>query len=144
MERDQTRNHIEEAHRGYEALHNRANSPTGGSAASPGDYVDASIVEVLHHLVHAVDEIETRVTRLDGPMFPKLNERISPIVRRNSERVRGVLHRTRTAIGSKLPGFRREQPAPGGASLQIGYEVAELRNEVRSLREAMEALARKN
>jgi len=133
MNQNEARIHIEEAHRAYDELRSRDLK----EVASP------DLIQLIHSLIHALDAIEKRVTRLDGPMFPRISERVNPIVKREGDRIRGVLGRVWGAVSRRMPRFRREQPALAGTTLQIGHEVTELREEVRSLRQAMEAMARK-
>ena len=143
MNKNEARAHIDDAHRGYESWQRGVRGRQPDSTADGGVPAELVVAEVLHHLIHAVDTIEKRLSRLDGPMFPKLNAKVSPLVERNRERISHVFRRAQTAVGGKLPHLKRKQSALEGETLLIGHEVTELRDEVRSLREAMEALARK-
>jgi hypothetical protein len=132
MDPNEARAHIQEAHRTFDELRCR----------DPKELASPELMELIHPLIHALDAVEKRVTRLDAPMFPRVSEKVNPIVKRQGERIRGVLGRLWGAVSRRVP-FRREQPALAGATLQIGHEVTELKEEVRSLRQAMEAMARK-
>ena len=133
MDPHEARTQIEEAHRTYDELRSRDLKEIG----------IPDLMQLIHSLIHALDAVEKRVTRLDGPMFPRISERVNPIVKRQGTRIRGVLGQVWGAISRRMPHFRREEPALAGTTLQIGHDVTELREEVRSLRQAMEAMARK-
>ena len=133
MHPNEARSHIEEAHRAYDELSSRDRK----------EVASADLMQLIHPLIHALDAVEKRVTRLDGPMFPRISERVNPIVKRQGTRIRGLLGRMWGAVSRRMPHFRRDEPALAGTTLQIGHDVTELREEVRSLREAMEAMVRK-
>jgi hypothetical protein len=133
MHPNEARSHIEEAHRAYDDLRSR----------DPKEVASPDLIELIHPLIHALDAVEKRVTRLDGPMFPRISERVNPIVKRQGTHIWGVLGRVWGAISRRMPHFRRDEPALAGTTLQIGHDVTELREEVRSLRQAMEAIVQK-
>jgi hypothetical protein len=133
MDPNEARTYIEEAHRAYDDLR----SHDLKEVASP------DLMQLIHPLIHALDAVEKRVTPLDGPMFPRISERVNPIAKRQGDRIRRVLGGVWGAVSRRMPHFRRDEPALAGTTLQIGHDVTELREEVRSLRQAMEAMARK-
>lgn len=141
MKREAIRRYIEDAHNKHEALRT-----TLKAASPPATQEEArfrqSLDDILHSLIHALDLIEKRVDELDSPLIPDLSPYVPETLKKQAGRMGALAQRAgarassmRQSIAKRL---RRARPAG-----ELQNEVAELKGEVHSIREAMETLLRR-
>jgi len=141
VKREAIRRYIEDAHNKHEALRTTLNA-----ASPPATQEEArfrqSLDDILHSLIHALDLIEKRVDELDSPLIPDLSPYVPETLKKQAGRMGALAQRAgarassmRQSIAKRL---RRARPAG-----ELQNEVAELKGEVHSIREAMETLLRR-
>ncbi len=148
MKREAIRSYIEDAHNKHEALRTALKAASLPATAAEEARFRQTLDDILHSLIHAVDLLEKRVDQLDAPLIPDISPYVPETVKKQAGRLGALAQRAGTRASSmrrSIAGrLRRSRPAaaspvPG----ELQNQVAELRGEVHSIREAMDTLLRR-
>ena len=145
MSHDKIRDYIDQAHLEFDRL--KESQTSSGTAQ---DHFNQAILETLHKVIHALDSIERRVGTMRQPAPSKIATVAGPVVKREAERARALLERGRGRVlrfqrrlSRSVASLRRTDDTAEQPPEELQREIAELRGDVRSVRDAMEALAKR-
>jgi len=142
---DKTRSYIDKAHLEFERL--KQSQSASGTAQ---DGFNQGVLETLHQLIHALDSIEKRLAPVREPVPQKIATLAAPIVRREAERARALIEQGRgrvlsfrQRIGDSMKRLTRKSLPSARRSDELERELAELKGDVRLMRDTMEALRKR-
>jgi hypothetical protein len=142
VKREAIRRYIEDAHNQHEALRTAFKAASPPATAQEEAHFRQTLDDLLHSLIHALDLIEKRVDRLDAPLIPDLSPYLPETLKKQAGRVGALAQRAGARASSMRQSIARRlrRTRPAG---ELQNEVAELKGEIHSIREAMETLLRR-
>jgi chromosome segregation ATPase len=146
VKREAIRSYIEDAHKKHEALKKLLKAAATPATAEESKRLTQSLDDILHSLIHAVDLIEKRVDKLDAPLIPDISPYLPESVKKQADRLGALAQRARTrasSMGQSVSQRIHRRKEPSAATPELQNEVAELKGEIHSIREAMETLLRR-
>jgi|SRR5271166_2027099 len=148
VKREAIRRYIEDAHNKHEALRTALKAASLPATAAEEARFRQTLDDILHSLIHALDLLEKRVDQLDAPLIPDLSPYLPETVKKRAGQVGALAERAgarassmRQSIAKRLRRSRPAAASPVPGELQ--NQVAELKGEVHSIREAMDTLLRR-